>query len=129
MPCRQVLHYSWLAAYVIPLFLKHEDGFDLVEPLQSAYLQVGDDEFEIDLLGKASKGGVSYTVVGEAKIRVYPREMRQMIDRNRRIATVLAGSVVWILYPRRIHPQALAMARESGIRVIPWDYQYRNLAS
>lgn len=85
---------------------------------------VRDLQIEVDLLGEARKGEEVRTVVAEAKGRVQMGEIESLIRRNRKIAAAKGGSFLWVLFPQHIHPRALERAREEGMLVIPWDYQY-----
>lgn len=117
-----------VGGYVVPHYLRHEEGLD-VGPLERHHIGVDGCEYEVDLYGEATTAdGQTRTVLAEVKSRVHVREVEALIERNAALARIEARPIVAVLFPRRIHPEALALAREAGMLVIPWDYQYRRLA-
>ncbi len=109
---------------IAAIYLKSELGWEVAE-LQPGYLRVGKDEFEIDFLGEARKGDEVRRVAGEAKSRVDLREVEELVRKIRRIEAETGERFLWVLFPRKIFRRALDAAREVGIVVVPWDYQYR----
>ncbi|MBI3271384.1 MAG: hypothetical protein HYZ53_20505 [Planctomycetes bacterium] len=109
---------------VIAHYLLHEHGIR-VEGLDNTHFAVDGEEVEIDLFGRGRKDVEEVAVLAEVKARFYPRELAAFERNTERIMAGLGCRAIRILFGMRLHPEVKRRAKEAGIVLIPWDYQYK----
>jgi chaperonin cofactor prefoldin len=86
--------------------------------LDRAFFRVDGQEIELDFYGLAQRDGEHLAVVGEAKSRIYGRDVEALSERARQLAAQLPGTPLPVLFGFVIHPSAREAAARLGAIVI-----------
>jgi prefoldin subunit 5 len=108
---------------VVAEFLRREEHMEIAS-LDGRLFQVDGEEMEIDIFGESRRAGETVAIIGECKVRVYPREVETFHRRSDRLARWLRKPAVRVIYAHRLHPEAERLAGELGILIVPWRYQH-----
>jgi len=107
-----------IARVVLPGWLYRHLGVEL-EELERRFVIVDGREIEVNLYGEGLKRGKEVVVVGEAKSRIYGRDVNKFYEEvYRPIAELSEREVIGILFGYLIHPSAQKRAKELGLYVV-----------
>ena len=107
-----------IARVVLPGWLYRHLGVEL-EELERRFVIVDGREIEVNLYGEGLKRGKEVVVVGEAKSRIYGRDVNKFYEEvYRPIADLSEREVIGILFGYLIHPSAQKRAKELGLYVV-----------
>lgn len=111
-----------VAKVVLPGYLERHLGIrlsgELGEELKRQWIGPEGSEVEINLYGEGEQQGQRVVVLGEAKSRIYGREVEQFDRAIQPIAGTLREKVVKVMVGYLIHPSASRMAAERDILLI-----------
>ncbi len=89
-----------------------------VSVLERAYFQVEGQEVELDFYGVGQRDGQPVAIVGEAKSRIYGRDVEMLAERAKLLAPYLPAPPLPVLFGFVIHPSAREAADRVGAIVI-----------
>ncbi|MDR7537362.1 MAG: hypothetical protein QN183_13480 [Armatimonadota bacterium] len=98
-----------LAREVSPAYLARHYGIE-VEVLERRVFVIDGEEVEIDFFGVGTQRGEPVAVVGEARSRIYGRDVREAVDRIARLQDQLPARGVPVLFGFVVHPSAREVA-------------------
>ena len=89
-----------------------------VDALDRAFFQLDGEEVEIDLYGIGRRNGQPVAIVGEAKSRIYDRDVEALVGRAQQLGPQLSAAPVPVLFGFVVHPSAREAAGRLGAIVI-----------
>jgi len=104
---------------VLPGYLERHFGIE-VEELERKFFLVDDEEIEINLYGEGVKDEKEVIILGEAKSRIYRREVGDYIQDTSKL--IFREEVFKVMFGFFIHPSATELAEKEGI-VLVASYQ------
>jgi hypothetical protein len=111
-----------VAKVVLPGYLERHLGIrlsgELGEELKRQWIGPEGSEVEINLYGEGEQEGQRVVVLGEAKSRIYGREVEQFDRAIQPIAGILKEKVVKVMVGYLIHPSASRLAAERDILLV-----------
>ena len=111
-----------VAKVVLPGYLERHLGIrlsgELGEELKRQWIGPEGNEVEINLYGEGEQDGRRIVVLGEAKSRIYGREVEQFDRAIQPIAATLNEKVVKVMVGYLIHPSASRLAAEREILLV-----------
>jgi len=111
-----------VAKVVLPGYLERHLGIrlsgELGEELKRQWIGPEGNEVEINLYGEGEQNGRRIVVLGEAKSRIYGREVEQFDRAIQPIAATLNEKVVKVMVGYLIHPSASRLAAEREILLV-----------
>ncbi len=108
-----------IAKVVLPGWLYRHLGVEV--ELERRFLYLGDREIEVDLYGEYMEKESKLIIVGEAKSRIYGRDVEKFYNEvYRPIADHFKNKakVIGVLFGYLIHPSAQRMAQKLGIYTV-----------
>jgi hypothetical protein len=106
-----------IARVVVPGWLYRHEGIE-VEELERRFLTVDGEEVEVNLYGEGRWDGEPVVVVGEARSRVYARDVVEFDALAERVRRVVGAKIYKVLFGYLIHPSAGREAKKRGVRLI-----------
>lgn len=111
-----------IARVILPGYLERHFGIrlwgELGEELKRQWIGPEGSEVEINLYGEGEQRGQRVVVLGEAKSRIYGREVEQFDRAIQPIAGTLKERVVKVMVGYLIHPTASRVAAEREILLV-----------
>lgn len=106
-----------IARVILPGYLERHLGIRVGE-LERRFVGPEGQEIEVNLYGEGEENGRRVVVLGEAKSRIYRREVEQFDHAIQPVADVLKEKVVKVMVGYLIHPSASRLAAEKEILLV-----------
>jgi len=106
-----------VAKVVLPGWLLRHEKIN-IESLERKFLEVNGELIEVNLYGEGEKNGLKITVIGEAKSRIYEKDVKDFCKKISRIEKTLKPPVYKLMFGFLIHPTAEKEAEAYGIKLI-----------
>ncbi len=106
-----------LARELAPAYLAERYGIR-VSSLERQFFVLDGEEVEIDFYGEGTRDGERVVVIGEARSRIYGRDVESLARKAKALAPQLAGTPVPAMFGFAIHPSAREVAARTGALVI-----------
>ncbi len=106
-----------LARELAPAYLTERYGIQ-VASLERRFFTVDGEEVEVDFFGEGTRDGEPVVVLGEARSRIYGRDVESLARRARALAPQLTGTPVPVLFGFVVHPSAVEVAARTGVLVV-----------
>jgi len=90
----------------------------LGEELSRRFFWVEGREIEINLYGEGRRDGQRVVVLGEAKSRIYGREVERFLADVKLVENQVEGEVWRVMFGYYIHPTAVKAAEEQGVLLV-----------
>ena len=111
-----------IAHVVLPGYLERHYGLKLEGPLGAElgrkFFDVEGQFVEINLYGEGLRDGQRVTVLGEAKSRIYGREVERFARGVRLVEPLIKGEVMRVMFGYYLHPTAEEEAKKHGIILV-----------
>ncbi|MEM4189833.1 MAG: hypothetical protein QW544_04905, partial [Candidatus Caldarchaeum sp.] len=107
-----------IAKVVVPGWLQRHEGIVMAEEFVRRWITVNGEEIEVNLYGEGEKNGRKLVIVGEAKSRIYKREVEAFDAWAERVAVSVGGEVYKFMFGYLIHPSAEEEGRKRKITLI-----------
>ena len=102
-----------LAREVTPAYLARHYGIHVAE-LERRFFTVDGQEIEVDFYGEGRRDSETIAVVGEVRSRIHGRDVEMAVRLAGRLAPLLPGLPVIVLFGFVIHPSAREIAGRLG---------------
>ncbi|MDR7515466.1 MAG: hypothetical protein QN165_11730 [Armatimonadota bacterium] len=106
-----------LARELAPAYLAERYGIR-VAALERRFFTVDGEEVEVDFFGEGTRDGEPVVVLGEARSRIYGRDVETLARRARALGPQLLGTPVPVLFGFVVHPSAVEAAARTGVLVV-----------
>lgn len=106
-----------IARVILPGYIERHLGIR-VEELERRFVGPEGQEVEVNLYGEGQQDGQRVVVLGEAKSRIYAREVEQFDRTIGFVAAALQEKVIKVMVGYLIHPSASRVAGEKGILLV-----------
>jgi hypothetical protein len=106
-----------VAKVVLPGWLLRHEEIN-IESLERKFLEVDGELIEVNLYGEGEKKGLKVTVLGEAKSRIYEKDVKDFCKKVSMIEKALKPPVYKLMFGFLIHPTAEKEAEKYGIKLI-----------
>ncbi|MDR7610474.1 MAG: hypothetical protein QN161_11400 [Armatimonadota bacterium] len=106
-----------LARELAPAYLAERYGIR-VAALERRFFTVDGEEVEVDFFGEGTRDGEPVVVLGEARSRIYGRDVETLARRARALGPQLLGTPVPVLLGFVVHPSAVEAAARTGVLVV-----------
>jgi predicted nuclease with TOPRIM domain len=106
-----------LARELAPAYLAERYGIR-VSSLERQFFTLDDEEVEIDFYGEGTRDGERVVVIGEARSRIYGRDVESLARKAKALGPQLTGTPVPAMFGFAIHPSAREVASRTGALVI-----------
>ena len=111
-----------IAHVVLPGYLERHYSLKLEGPLGAElgrkFFDVEGQFVEINLYGEGLRDGQRVTVLGEAKSRIYGREVEKFAREVRLVEPLIKGEVMRVMFGYYLHPTAEEEAKKHGIILV-----------
>ncbi|MEM4280932.1 MAG: hypothetical protein QW470_00950 [Candidatus Caldarchaeum sp.] len=107
-----------IAKVVVPGWLQRHEGIVMAEEFVRRWITVNGEEIEVNLYGEGEKNGRKLVIVGEAKSRIYRREVEAFDAWAERVAVSVGGEVYKFMFGYLIHPSAEEEGKKRKITLI-----------
>ena len=107
-----------VAMVMLPPWLEKHEHIK-VEALERRFLQAEGESVEVNLYGEGVRGRRPILVIGEAKSKIHPADVREFAGNLEKIRKSLRGpNLLPLMFGYWIHPAATSLARTLRIRLI-----------
>lgn len=106
-----------VAKVVLPGYLERHLHI-YVYDLERRFFIIDSEEIEINLYGIGKKDGKEITILGEAKSRIYEREVKKFIQDVSKVLPVIKGEVLKVMFGYLIHPSATKLAEAEDTTLV-----------
>ncbi len=106
-----------VAKVVLPGYLERHLHI-YVYDLERKFFIVDGEEVEINLYGIGKRDGKEITILGEAKSRIYEREVNKFIRDISKVLPVIKGEVLKVMFGYLVHPSAVKIAETEDITLV-----------
>lgn len=106
-----------IAKVVVPGWLYRHEGIEVGE-LGRRFFRVDGEEVEANLYGEGFRDGKKVVVIGEAKARIYRREVEEFVMVLEKVEKLVADEVYRFMFGYLIHPSAEEEGKKRGITLI-----------
>jgi predicted nuclease with TOPRIM domain len=106
-----------LARELAPAYLAERYGIR-VSSLERQFFTLDGEEVEIDFYGEGTRDGERVVVIGEARSRIYGRDVESLARKAKALGPQLTGTPVPAMFGFAIHPSAREVASRTGALVI-----------
>jgi hypothetical protein len=106
-----------LTRELAPAYLAQRYGIR-VSSLERQFFTLDGEEVEIDFYGEGTRGGERVVVIGEARSRIYGRDVESLARKAKALGPQLTGTPVPAMFGFAIHPSAREVASRTGALVI-----------
>ena len=106
-----------VAKVVLPGWLLRHEEIN-IESLERKFLEVDGELIEVNLYGEGEKKGLKVTVLGEAKSRIYEKDVKDFCKKVSMIEKALKPPIYKLMFGFLIHPTAEKEAEKYGIKLI-----------
>jgi len=106
-----------VAKVVLPGWLLRHEEIN-IESLERKFLEVNGELIEVNLYGEGEKNGLKITVIGEAKSRIYEKDVKDFCKKISMLEKTLKPPVYKLMFGFLIHPTAEKEAEAYGIKLI-----------
>jgi len=111
-----------IAHVVLPGYLERHYGLKLEGPLGAElgrkFFDVEGQFVEINLYGEGLRDGQRVTLLGEAKSRIYGREVERFAREVEMVRPLIKGEVMRVMFGYYLHPTAEEEAKKHGIILV-----------
>ncbi|MEM2237097.1 MAG: hypothetical protein QW351_01820 [Candidatus Caldarchaeum sp.] len=107
-----------IAKVVVPGWLQRHEGIVMAEEFVRRWITVDGEEIEVNLYGEGVKNGRKLVIVGEAKSRIYKREVEAFDAWAEKVSASVGGEVYKFMFGYLIHPSAEEEGRRRKITLI-----------
>jgi len=107
-----------VAKVVLPGYLERHCNISLKKELERRFFSLDGRELEVNLYGEGKRNGKKVTIIGEAKSRIYDREVRRFVRQISPLLPHISGDVIKVMFGFLIHPSAEKPAQEAEIILI-----------
>ncbi|MEM2237370.1 MAG: hypothetical protein QW351_03225 [Candidatus Caldarchaeum sp.] len=107
-----------IARVVVPGWLQRHEGIVMAEEFTRKWITVDGEEIEVNLYGEGEKDGRKLVIIGEAKSRIYKREVEAFDACAEKIAANISQQTYKFMFGYLIHPTAEEEARKRKIKLI-----------
>ncbi|MBE0479222.1 hypothetical protein IBX65_08960, partial [Candidatus Aerophobetes bacterium] len=102
---------------VLPGYLeRHYNVY--VPDLNRKFFRVNKTDVEIDFYGEGNRNGEKVIILGEAKSKIYEREVKGFLQRISKITSQFDYEILKIMFGYLIHPTATEVASKEGVILI-----------
>ncbi len=101
---------------VLPGYLKRHFDIDIEGELGRRFFTVDDEEIEFNLYGVGKRNGRRIIILGEAKTRIYRREVENFVNTVKKLGTI--GEVFKVMFGFLVHPSGSELAEEEGVLLV-----------
>ncbi|MDR7430842.1 MAG: hypothetical protein QN124_12105, partial [Armatimonadota bacterium] len=105
-----------LARELAPVYLEKHHGIH-VPSFQQRFFTVDAEEVEVDFYGEGTRDGETVVVVGEARSRIYGRDVEALLRKVQLLSPLLPAHPLPVLFGFVIHPSAAQLAAQKGVLV------------
>jgi hypothetical protein len=107
-----------IARVVLPGYLERHLDVWMVEELDRRFFVVDGEEIEMNIYGEGRKNGKEIIVLGEAKSRIYEREVREFIQKVAKVLPTIKKDVLKIMFGYLVHPSATKLGEVEKIILV-----------
>ncbi|MEM4303889.1 MAG: hypothetical protein QXQ70_08360 [Candidatus Caldarchaeum sp.] len=107
-----------IARVVVPGWLQRHEGIVMAEEFTRKWITVDGEEIEVNLYGEGMKDGRKLVIIGEAKSRIYKREVEAFDAWAEKIAANISQQTYKFMFGYLIHPSAEEEGRKRKIKLI-----------
>ncbi|MEM1950163.1 MAG: hypothetical protein QXY50_06830 [Candidatus Caldarchaeum sp.] len=107
-----------VARVVVPGWLQRHEGIVMAEEFTRKWITVDGEEIEVNLYGEGEKDGRKLVIIGEAKSRIYKREVEAFDAWAEKIAATIGQETYKFMFGYLIHPSAEEEGRKRKIKLI-----------
>jgi len=107
-----------VARVVVPGWLQRHEGIVMAEEFTRKWITVDGEEIEVNLYGEGEKDGRKLVIIGEAKSRIYKREVEAFDAWAEKIAATIGQETYKFMFGYLIHPTAEEEGRKRKIKLI-----------
>ncbi|MEM2114428.1 MAG: hypothetical protein QXS12_03145 [Candidatus Caldarchaeum sp.] len=107
-----------IAKVVVPGWLQRHEGIVMAEEFTRKWITVDGEEIEVNLYGEGEKDGRKLVIIGEAKSRIYKREVEAFGAWAEKIAATIGQETYKFMFGYLIHPSAEEEGRKRKIKLI-----------
>ncbi|MFN3286294.1 MAG: hypothetical protein ACK45F_08445 [bacterium] len=105
-----------LARELAPVYFEKHHGIH-IPSFQRRFFTVDAEEVEVDFYGEGTRDGEAVVVVGEARSRIYGRDVEALLRKVQLLSPVLPARPLPVLFGFVIHPAAAQLAAQKGVLV------------
>ena len=111
-------------AYVgLPPLLEKDLGLKITVPLKRDYIEPSPGQYiEVNIIGKGSRNGEEYFIIGECKTQLKKRDVDQFIKNLSRIKEILGENIIPVLVTYQTSPQVREYVKKKNINLY-FSYQ------
>ncbi len=106
-----------IARVILPGYLERHFGIR-VEELERRFVGPEGQEVEVNLYGEGQEDGQPVVVLGEAKSRIYGRDVEEFVRVIGPVAEGIREKVVKVMVGYLIHPSASRLAQQQGVLLV-----------
>jgi len=107
-----------IARVMLPAYLQRHLDIQ-IDDLERNFLGPPGRQIEINLFGEGTRKGEKIFLLGEAKSRIYQRDVEKFCERLDSVKDYLPrGEMIRVMFGYFIHPSATEMAKEKGILLV-----------
>lgn len=106
-----------IARVILPGYLERHFGIR-VEELERRFVGAEGQEVEVNLYGEGQEDGQPVVVLGEAKSRIYGRDVEEFVRVIGPVAEGIREKVVKVMVGYLIHPSASRLAQQQGVLLV-----------
>ncbi|MCS6769335.1 MAG: hypothetical protein NZ570_02735 [Candidatus Caldarchaeum sp.] len=107
-----------IAKVVVPGWLLRHEGIAVDGELERRWFIVDGEEVEVNLYGEGEREGRRLVIVGDAKSRIYRREVEDFDEAAEKVAKVVGRELYKFLFGYLIHPSAEDEGRRRKVALI-----------
>ncbi|MEM2072125.1 MAG: hypothetical protein QXD47_05140, partial [Candidatus Caldarchaeum sp.] len=107
-----------IARVVVPGWLQRHEGIVMRDEFVRRWITVDGEEIEVNLYGEGEKNGRKLVIVGEAKSRIYRREVEAFDAWAEKVSASVGKEVYKFMFGYLIHPSAEEEGKKRRITLI-----------